>query len=149
MAKQASGHMKKLNAIYDELPTRFQNALESKALKSPKRPLLRRCTANLARKSGTMKKLIGIGASVCYLVLVVKFNRVPNCTSLEAACIAARFAGGATGVMIDPFAMLMMLVCLALGVRRESSLFASVVSTAFSIQVAITSYSYWVETNVI
>jgi hypothetical protein len=30
-----------------------------------------------------MRKLIGIGASVCYLLLVVKFNRVPNCTSLE------------------------------------------------------------------
>jgi hypothetical protein len=48
----ASEHKKKLNAIYDELPTRFQNALEIKALKSPKRLLLRRCTANLARKSG-------------------------------------------------------------------------------------------------
>ncbi len=94
-----------------------------------------------------MKKLIGIGASVCYLFLVVKFNRVPNCTSLEATCIAASFAGGAAGVMTDPFAMLMMLVCLALGVRMESFLFASAVSTAFSILVAIDAYSYWVEIN--
>jgi hypothetical protein len=49
--------------------------------------------------------------------------------------------------MTDPFAMLMMLVCLALGVRMESFLFASAVSTAFSILVAIDAYSYWVEIN--
>jgi hypothetical protein len=51
--------------------------------------------------------------------------------------------------MTDPFAILMMLVCLALGVRRESYLFASAASTAISILVAIDSYSYWVEINVI
>jgi hypothetical protein len=48
----ASEHKKKLNAIYDEIPTWFQNTLEFKALKSPKRLLLSRCIANLARKCG-------------------------------------------------------------------------------------------------
>ncbi|MGH6935083.1 MAG: hypothetical protein ACRED2_02690 [Methylocella sp.] len=96
-----------------------------------------------------MKKLIGIGALVCYLLVVAKFNRVPDCTSPEATCVAARFAGGTAGVMTDPFAILMMLICFALGVRKERFLFASAVSTAFSILVVIDAYSYWVEIGVI
>ena len=77
MAKQACEHMEKLNAIYAELPTRFENRLEFKALKITKASLLKRFTAKSSSKRNE-KAYRHRSISLLFIISIPRFIEEPG-----------------------------------------------------------------------